>query len=479
MQPHPEQQTILRGWNHKQAPAQFIAISGAIQSGKSWVTALRVFLRHPWWQLVWFLGNRYEDTRHEMTYLREWLAQLDLLDGKPHMPDSGDHWIIRSAFGCTFESFSGQVPATISGEAPNALIECEAGQLSWEAHQTAMARTVPRGAEMLLVGTPEKTGPWFRDLFARWQEPNQEGAIAFPLPAWSNRHFYPQGAADPKIVRAQQLVKLGLMDARTYRHRIEGLPAPPENLVFPEFDPAVHCRPIYMEGGLLELELQPDGAWLEPSKQDPRAIWLPPDTPLEVWIDPGQYPSSYAVLAVAVLGGHVYVLDELYEQRTSDKAMVQLAHRRWWWRHVRQGVADRASRAHHGSASAYEVWTGAASQGGGGISVATEREVLRIEDGESRLRDLLRPDWTTGVPGLIIGPRCRATRKEFTEGYVFNSYGQRQDKRNHAIKAISYGVYARFGALEPAATDGPGYGVRTPQRKRPWANILPFTARVS
>ena len=87
---------------------------------------------------------------------------------------------------------------------------------------------------------------------------------------------------------------------------------------------------------------------------------------------------------------------------------------------------------------------------------------VRINDGTERLKSFLKPDPSNMKPKLIIHPKCNGVLSEFgtqpspidgqTRAYRWKSdregniVGETpEDKNNHGIKAVIYGLVSRFG----------------------------------
>lgn len=204
--------------------------------------------------------------------------------------------------------------------------------------------------------------------------------------------------------------------AAVFRERFGGVPCPPATLVFPEFEPARHVAAV-----------------------DPASVQS-----IELAIDPG-YAGAYAVLAVTEAAGVVRVVDEVYHRRMVAAEIIAECRRRWWWPRVSGGVIDVAGRQHHASASQVEIWQALAG-------LRLRSRPVRIQDGIDRLRTFLR-DPASGDPRLTLAPACRALMQEFGSYRYHEARDDRpiselpMDRDNHAIKALAYWLYDRFGPV--------------------------------
>ena len=166
--------------------------------------------------------------------------------------------------------------------------------------------------------------------------------------------------------------------------RIEGIPSPPRGLVFGEFRPDIHVQPVeYVK-----------------------------DTKVSLWIDPG-YAGAYAVVVIQEINGQVCVIDEIYEQGLITSEIVELAQSRPWWPDVKDGVIDVAGHQHQAMAAPAEVWL--------------QLTGLYLNSQKVKINDQTR------------AYRCKTDR----DGSILNDTPE--DKYNHSIKAMIYGLIDRYG----------------------------------
>ena len=91
-----------------------------------------------------------------------------------------------------------------------------------------------------------------------------------------------------------------------------------------------------------------------------------------------------------------------------------------------------------------------------------DAQKIRINEGTERLKGYLKPDPITNRPRVVFSPKCRGILSEFgavpspfdgqTRAYRWktdregNIVGETpEDKNNHAVKAVIYGLVSRFG----------------------------------
>jgi len=399
---------------------RFILVAGGEQAGKSMVASK--FLLSKWTEtqgpgLFWLVAADYERSRAEFEYLVQDFATLGILKKASKRVDPGR---IELADGTVIETKSAKDPRTLAMRAPNGIIGCEASQLDLETFYRLRARCAPKKAWMFLGGTFEGSLGWYPQLFLAWQH-GSDVEKAYSLPSFSNHHLYPGGENDPEIERLQK-------DSSDdfFKERIMGIPSPPRGLVFHEFRADYHVR---------EIEYVPD-------------------EPVHLWIDPG-YAGGYAVEVVQILDEQICVVDEIYEKSLITEEIVDLAMDKPWWRDVKFGVIDVAGYQHQAMSAPAEVWLDKA-----GLYMASQK--VKINDGTERLKSMLKVDPKHHRPKMVISPKCKGLLSEFgaapnpfdgqTRVYKWktdrdgNIVGnQPEDKYNHGIKALIYGLIDRFG----------------------------------
>lgn len=465
--PNPYQEAILFATDHTGELARALAVAGGEQAGKSLVTAKWLGPRMLWAARDtpgWVVAPDYAQAHSEMRYLIEDYRRLGLLDAaNTATPKEGKWWVALKG-GIRIHSLSAQDEAKLAGERPYCIALVEAGQCSEETYYRCFGRTAPAGGWLMVNGTYERVsiaGEWYPNLVEAWAGPNAVGR-SFQLPTWSNEALYPGGWENPEIQRQRQA-----LPEDVFLERFGGRRMPPRNLVFPEF------RNEFPWVRVLEVG--------RPSA-DARAVVLPADTPLQVWIDPG-WAGGYAVLFVAITPDEltdyrVWIVDEIYTRHQTHEQVVQLATTHRLWPNVAYGVMDPAGKQHHGARSALEIWKAPPSAGGAGLVFRTERLLDRVQprEGIDRIRSflLLDPRLDPPQPLLTVGHRCRSLVWELTKGYRYpeGADGLPRDRRdpipanNHAISACWFGLVENFGYLR-----------RRPVRRGPLPRTAPAWER--
>ena len=399
---------------------RFILVAGGEQAGKSMVASkflLQKFLEDESPGLYWLVAADYERTRAEFEYLTQDFAKLGILREVTKRVDPGR---IVLADGTRIETKSAKDPRTLAMRAPNGIVGCEASQLDLETFYRMRGRCAPKAGWLFLGGTFESSLGWYPQTFTAW-ESGVGDEQSFSLPSYTNFHLYPGGRDDPEIKRLEAVASDDF-----FMERIEGRPVPPRGLVFNEFRASIHAQEVdYV-----------------------------PHEPVHIWIDPG-YAGGYALEAVQIIDDVVRVFDEIYEIGLVTEEIIEIAQAKPWWQDVQYGVIDIAGTQHQAMPAPAEVWLSKT-----GLYLASQK--VPINDGTERLKSFLKVDPISGYSRLSINSTCRGILSEF--GAVPNPFdGQTrayrwkvdrdgaivgntpEDKYNHGIKALIYGLVYHFG----------------------------------
>ena len=413
--PTDEQVAIL------ESPYRFNLVAGGEQAGKSMVASkylLGRFMETEEPGLYWLVAADYERTRAEFEYLVQDFATLGILKQASKRVDPG---YIVLADGTRIETKSAKDPRTLAMRAPHGILGCEASQLDMETFFRLRGRCAPKRGWMFLSGTFEGSLGWYPQMYTAWAAGAAPEARAYSLPSWTNKYLYPGGREDPEIQRLKEVASDDF-----YMERIEGKPSPPKGLVFSEFRPDAH---------VVDVEYVPD-------------------VPVHLWMDPG-YAGGYAVEVVQVQGEQIQVIDEIYEVGLVTDEIIDIAKSRPWWPDVKFGVIDIAGNQHQAMAAPAEVWLEQA-----GLYLSSQK--VKINEGTERLKGWLKIDPRTHAPRIVFSPKCIGIMSEFgmapnpfdgqTRAYRWktdregNIVGDTpEDKYNHGVKAIIYGLIDRFG----------------------------------
>lgn len=429
-----EQEVIVR------CPARKRLVAGGERGGKSRIGALDCIasIVPLGAKLIWLYGNEYDETSMEYQYIIDDAHDLSIFKAARKNWNPG---LIELDGGIIVKTVSGQDLTKIGREAPDYILVCEAAKISQMAYQRLGARLAEKRGFMLMTGTFEGSLGWYPELFQLWQVPGADG-VSFSLPTWSNLAVFPGGRDDPEILAQERE-----LPKEIFLERFGGVPCPPTGLVFKEFKVSHHVMPLELDK----------------------------NHPVYLWADPG-YASAYAVEVVQIINDQLRVIDEVYVQNRTTRDVIQLCkmtpdsrdaalnqtflpHCDNWWPYVHPvGVMDIAGSQHQANESVAEIW---ASTMGDGAGITMRMQQVPIIAGTERYRDFLKVNPLTGRASVVISPRCRGLISEHggchspitgnreiyaypvKDGVVISETPE--DKNNHAIKAMIYGIVDRFG----------------------------------
>jgi hypothetical protein len=400
---------------------RFNLVAGGEQAGKSLIAAKYLLGRFAETErkgLYWLVAADYERTRAEFEYLVQDFATLQVLKFASKRVDPGH---IELTDGTRIETKSAKDPRTLAMRAPDGILGCEASQLDLDTFYRLRGRCAPKRGWMFLSGTFEGSLGWYPQMYTAWASGADEDARAYSLPSYTNTYLYPGGRDDPEIKKLREASSDDF-----YMERIEGKPSPPKGLVFPEFRPDMHIDEVKYEKG----------------------------EPVHIWMDPG-YTGGYAVEVVQVRGEQLCVIDEIYEQGLVTDEIIDIAKSREWWQDVKFGVIDIAGTQHQAMAAPTEVWLKET-----GLYLSSQK--VRINEGTERLKGWLKIDPRTHAPRIVFSPNCHGILSEFgmapnpfdgqTKAYRWKTDREGnivgdvpEDKYNHGVKALIYGLVDRFG----------------------------------
>ena len=393
--------------------ATVLQIVGAEGAGKSQVTASEIAACVPWCKLVYLVGQTYENARREFEYLIERLSEVGALDPREVSQPRQGSWQMVTRTGCLIVTLSverGAAAVIARGEQPDIICLCEAGIIqSYSVFLAAVRRVTRVKGRVILCGTLKDNFGWYASLADELDAPgNPWRGQTQSLPAWSNTYLYPGGENDPEIGRLR-----AILPNDEFKRPVAAKKVPSSALIFPEFSYAQHVRPCPFD----------------------------PELPAHIWIDPGYFPSVYAVIPVQFHGPEVWQIDEIYLNHHTHQQVIAEAKKRPWWGNVSRAVIDFAGRQHHAEQSAEEIWRHMAG-------IHPHSQQVGILDGIARHRDFLHNK------RLFHDPRCRYTLEEYkkykrpTDRDGNPTDDLPKDDFNHSLKALAYGLVDRFGFVD-------------------------------
>ncbi len=409
----PEQEAIIL-CNERE-----ILTGGGERGGKSYVAADYLNVRFWAGDLYWIAGKDYDRCHAEFEYIAQAMLKLKAVKASDiHTPATGQ-WHMRLKTGAVIKTWSLKDWLKIGFEAPDGIIIAEVAQISHTEYTRLCDRTAEKRGWVVGTGTFESSLGWFPEMWKLYQLPGQAGK-SFSLPSWSNKKVYPGGFDDPEIQRLK-----AKYPEDYFKERFGGVPCPPKGLVFPEFKHLTHVR---------EMKIQ--------------------DAPIYLWIDPG-YAGAYAVEVVQLESETVKIVEEIYEQGLVTEQVIDICLQKPWWHLVAGGAVDIAARQHQAMPAVEEIWKEKAK-------LSLSSQPVQVAAGRERLQTFLKVNPIDHQPRFFVDPKCQGILSEF--GVCANPFTKEaapykwkedrlgtvvgtepEDKNNHGIKAVIYGLIDKFG----------------------------------
>lgn len=403
---------------HERTPT-VLQIVGAEGAGKSHVTAAEITACVPWAKLIYLIGQTYENAHVEFNYIVENLLALGALDISDISQPRQGAWRMTTKTNCDIVTLSverGASSIIAKGEQPDIFALLEAGIMNSFSVMLASVRRATRAAgRVILSGTLKDNFGWYASLVDELAPlKNAWRGLTYSLPAWTNTLIYPGGRNDPEIKRLE-----AILPDDEFARTVAALRVPSRSLIFPEFSYAANVRPCPFD----------------------------PSLPVHLWIDPGYYPSAYAVVPVQFHGPEVWQIDEVYLNHHYHKQVINVCRAvdDPWWPNVARIAMDIAGKQHHADESGEEIWANET-----GFKVHSNP--VGIMAGISRHRSFLSP-----APRLFHDPKCKQTLNEYklykrrTDRDGNPTSDEPIDDHNHSLKAIAYGLVDRFGFVDNRA----------------------------
>lgn len=421
---HAQKQTVFERVGYEPNEAQrpihadtpdLLQIVGAEGAGKSRVTAEELVACVPWCELVYIVGQTYENTHREFEYMVASMFRVGMVHEREISQPQRAAWRMTTRTGCRVDTLSvekGAASIIAKGEEPDIIALVEAGRIRSYSVLLASVRRVTRSSgRVILSGTLVDDFGWYASLVDELTPAgNPWRGTTYSLPAWTNTTVYAGGREDPEIQRLE-----AILPPDEFARTVAARRVPSRALVFAEFSYHEHVRPCPFD----------------------------PALPVTLWIDPGFYPSAYAVLPVQFHGREAWQIDEVYLYQHTHDQVIEVCKKRPWWPKVEDAVIDFAGRQHHAQQSAAEVW-------GALAGLYPRSQPVGILDGIMRHRTFL-----SDAGGKIYhDPGCTQTLREYkqykrptdVDGNPTDDVPV--DANNHAMKAIAYGLVDKFGFVE-------------------------------
>ena len=417
---------------------RFKLVAGGERAGKSFSSAMELAGQFYEGDLYWLVGSEYGLTRPEFEYLVEAFQKLGAYEFSTKEVNPG-HILLKG--GVKIETKSASDPRKLGMSPPDGILACEAAQLDIGTINRLRGRIAEKRGWLVMSGTFEGSLGWYPELWTRWQSENPEEGRSYSIPTWSNLAVYPGGRNDPEILALEQYHSRDF-----FNERYGAIPCPPSGRVFDDFQSATHVRGLKDAGYENTTSLWCDNAH--------RTITFDPEGDVYLWTDPG-YDGACAVELALIKGDTVYIFDEIYEKGLVTSQIIDICKSRPWWNRVSVGVADVAALQHQSQPAVAETWQTLAR-----LHMRTNK--VPILEGIERLKTFLKPDPVNMKPKIYIDPQCKGLISELggcpnpisgqTEVYQWKTahdgtvVGKTpEDKNNHAVKAVIYGLVDKFG----------------------------------
>ena len=428
--PYPLQERAHR------SQARVPLVAGAERSGKSLWVAREVVARLPWCRRVAIAAQEYDECWPEMRYIINGLRALGGLE-RSSTPQQGK-WQATMRGGVEIETISlheGPEELTGRGQPFDVVVLAEAGRIRYDAFLAATGRVAEVRGVVIPVGTLWDTFGWYADLYQAFAGPNVFEGERFSFPAWDNLQVYPGGREDPEILRLKRIYPDDEF-ARLVAAELRPSPA----RIYPEFEYAVHVAPVAFDA----------------------------ESPVELAVDAGYFPSHYAVLALQVAidaDGRAVLrqIDEVYEQHRTHHDVVEMCKQREWWPKVTKVWGGHETRQHQAAASTQETWQELAQ---------VPFEIVdagRIVDGIVRVKTFLK-DPASNESRYVCDVGCLGTQREFqaykrktdSKGNVTSD--EPEDRNNDAMDALRNFIVGKYGVVERAKREPTPGKMRRPAR---------------
>ena len=197
-----------------------VLVSGGWRSGKSILIAAEAvphcLIASPRPYLVALIGPTYEEPRSEFDYIVEFLAsalpawQFDKNRDVSRPKQGPCEFTIRGKEGvhfATVRTYTAHEAETVRAFNADAVILCEAGGITEDSFEAVVGRALSTGGFILGSGTLEASQKWYHNRIKTGLLSDEHGYRAAVLPSWANLVAFPEGRSDPKILRAESLLR--------------------------------------------------------------------------------------------------------------------------------------------------------------------------------------------------------------------------------------------------------------------------------
>jgi hypothetical protein len=430
--PHDGQRRVIeaiRGGKHE------IDIVAGKRSGKSrLVREIALYYVAGLSKRVWILGPTWDIVDRIFFPLWDQLLHMGLT-----IVDKGKETrVLRLANGGVLEGVSWRTTEQIEAEGVHVAITDESQYLTPSVADKIRARLVGDWL-WIRIGSPSELGiSYFEEQALAAESAKMPNVVRVTWPTWVN--------PDPEV---QQTIKIAREDLDYLRNAVGvehpayvqrkryfdavygGESVPPSDIAIATFNPEVHVRECPFD----------------------------PELPVYLGIDPGYYPSYYAVVVVqphpwGEMQGtstdrtrklhELWQVDEIYVQKTITDDVIAMCKERPWWRNVTRAVIDASAgqRQRQTGMSDLAIWQQKAH-------FPIQAEAVSVDDSLTVHRRWL-------AQGRLFHDRkCTNTIKEYLLHKMKSQQGAAKDievdRWNHAHKALEYLIAVVYGLNDEAA----------------------------
>ena len=399
-----------------------VLVKGGWRSGKSMVAALKLITRYWLGSRFALIGVDFELCREEFAFLVEFSRRLKL-QADCHFPTRDQCTLSLSrgqgASPALVETKSAKYPERIAAVAYDGIILCEAAQMSSEIFYSCQGRLLQTNGWMLMEGTLESSLDWYADKAKEYESPdNPDDGISYCMPSWSNLAEFPGGRNDPKI-----LAREAILGEERFKERLGGETIKPRDLVLPEFKATLHT-------GSFPIDIK---------------------EPVFLGIDPGWFPSVYAVEFIQYRDNEVFIVDEIYRQGMITEQIIKMVEDKPCYPQIEEAFIDIAAKQHQGQKPVLSLWKEK-------LEARIDTKRIPVEDGLDRIRSFFIPDPVHGNVRVHIDNKCRGLIAELGGGKMpehiegrgswrLKPNGKPNEENCDALKALIYAVVARYGLV--------------------------------
>lgn len=189
----------------------------------------------------WMVGPTFTLARPEYEYVvNDVRSRLRLAVSEELNSRRSEHAFVRFANGSEVYCVSASRPETLLGQEVDWMILCEAAHLSRESYERFLRARLTSREGRLIVPTTPRGHNWIKGLYERGIEPGRAWQ-SFRFATWDN----------PRVAAAEIEAARSELPAEVFDEQFGGAFVARAGRVYPEFERAVHVRPVPRAAGTL------------------------------------------------------------------------------------------------------------------------------------------------------------------------------------------------------------------------------------